>query len=70
MTNTALSQQKKYNDGTLEIYESLNVPSIAATSEADYNWLFSFDNELDDWGPQQNYLHFDNNRDYRRDNKR
>jgi len=54
----------------MEIYESLNVPSIAATSEADYNWLFSFDNELDDWGPQQNYLHFDNNRDYRRDNKR
>lgn len=43
---------KKYNDGILEIYEY----AIGGDStHIRRNWLHFFNNELQEWGPKENY---------------
>lgn len=59
---------KKYDDGVLEILQYLRVPAITATSDLDYNWLFFFNNKLDEWGPKSNYSPF-HDYNYHRKNK-
>lgn len=54
---------KRYEDGILEIYQYLNVGNIYATSDAAYNWLFFFNNKLEEWGPKEDFKRYDYYRD-------
>ncbi|MDR2269755.1 MAG: hypothetical protein LBF27_02510 [Sphingobacterium sp.] len=54
---------KKYNDGILEIYEY----TIAGDStHVRKNWLHFFNNELQEWGPKENYSPSDYDEYHRR----
>lgn len=51
---------KKYEDGVLEIYQFSNVSSIDGNTDAStYNWLFFFNNKLEEWGPKENFQPYD-----------
>ncbi|MDF2518221.1 MAG: hypothetical protein K0R59_3517 [Sphingobacterium sp.] len=55
---------KKYNDGVLEIYEYIT-GSIDST-HVKRSWLHFFNNELQEWGPKENYSPNDYDEYYRR----
>jgi len=59
---------KKYDDGVLEIYQYLTQYETE-NSPAKYNWLFFFNNKLEEWGPRENFQPYDYFRPYEYNNR-
>ncbi len=62
---------KKYDDGVLEILQYQRFATVSTTgNDNDYNWLFFFNNQLDEWGPKTNYAPFNEYNYYRKHRNR
>lgn len=58
---------KRYSDGILEIYQ---YPTYKISPDTLLNWLYFFNNELQEWGPKESYVRDDYDRYYRNYRKR